>query len=66
MSDNEIMIIKEELKTQLESMPEQFTLDELVERLILLEKIQKGLDESSRNEVLSEEEVDERINSWFK
>lgn len=60
------MIIKEELKTQLESMPEQFTLDELVERLILLEKIQKGLDESSRNEVLSEEEVDERINSWFK
>ena len=66
MSDNEIMIIKEELKTQLESMPEQFTLDELVERLILLEKIQKGLDESSRNEVLSEEEVDERVNSWFK
>ena len=60
------MIIKEELKTQLESMPEQFTLDELVERLILLEKIQKGLDESSRNEVLSEEEVDERVNSWFK
>lgn len=66
MSDNEIMIIKEELKTQLESMPEQFTLDELVERLILLEKIQKGLDQSSRNEVLSEEEVDERVNSWFK
>ena len=60
------MIIKEELKTQLESMPEQFTLDELVERLILLEKIQKGLDQSSRNEVLSEEEVDERVNSWFK
>ena len=60
------MIIKEELKTQLESMPEQFTLDVLVERLILLEKIQKGLDQSSRNEVLSEEEVDERVNSWFK
>jgi predicted transcriptional regulator len=60
------MIIKDDVKAQLDQMPAEFTLDELVERLILLEKIQEGLAQSKKGEVISEQELDKKIESWSK
>ncbi|MFT5512427.1 MAG: hypothetical protein ACI8SE_000825 [Bacteroidia bacterium] len=47
-------------------MPDEFTLDELVERLILLEKIQVGLSQSKVGDVISEEALDKKIEAWSK
>jgi hypothetical protein len=60
------MITKAKLKEQIESFPEKFSLDELIERLILAEKIEKGMEKSNNNEVLSEDEIDREMDSWFK
>ena len=51
---------------QLENLPEEFTLDDLVEQLILVQKIEKGLKDSDENKVISEEELDNKIEEWFK
>lgn len=55
------MITKAKLKEQIESFPEQFSIDDLIERLILLEKIEKVKHQSENNEFLSENEFDKEM-----
>ncbi|MBZ9787863.1 hypothetical protein LB456_10390 [Psychroflexus sp. CAK57W] len=60
------MITKTKLKEQIDSFPEQFSIDELVERLILVEKIEKAKNQSENDEILSESEFDKEIHTWFE
>lgn len=60
------MITKTKLKEQIESFPEQFSIDDLIERLILLEKIEKGKIQSENDNILSESELDQEMNKWFE
>jgi len=47
-------------------MPEErFThIDAVIEELILLEKIERGLEAIKNREVISEEELDQEIEQW--
>ncbi len=60
------MLTKTKLKDQIEKFPEEFSIDELIDRLILLEKIEKGNEQSERGEVISETELDKEIIKWFE
>ena len=60
------MLTKTNLKKQIEKLPDQFSIDELVERLILIEKIEKGIDQSRNDQVTSDDELDKEIEKWFK
>ncbi|MFO7702300.1 MAG: hypothetical protein R6V37_04840 [Psychroflexus maritimus] len=60
------MITKTKLKEQIDSFPEQFSIDDLIERLILVEKIENGKIQSENGEVLSESEFDKEIDKWFE
>jgi len=60
------MITKTKLKEQIDSFPEEFSIDDLVERLILVEKIENGKNQSDKNEILSESELDEEVDKWFE
>ncbi len=60
------MITKEKLKKQLEQFPEEFSIDELVEKLILIEKIDCGNQQSENGDVISENDLDNEIKKWFK
>ena len=60
------MLTKTNLKKQLEKLPDKFSIDELVERLILIEKIERGNKQSETGEVISESDLDREIDKWFK
>ena len=60
------MLTKEKLRKHLEEFPEEFTIDELVERLILIERIERAEKQSDANDVISDEELDKEIATWFK
>lgn len=60
------MITKTRLKKQIENFPEEFSIDDLIERLILIEKIEKANQQSKNKEILNESEVDQEIEKWFK
>lgn len=47
-------------------MPEEFSIDELMERLIVLEKIAVGLRQVENGEVFSDEEARQRLSRWLK
>ncbi len=60
------MIIKKQLTLTLEQFPEQFSLEELIDKLILLDKIERGDIQSKNNEVINEEELENEMQKWFK
>jgi predicted transcriptional regulator len=47
-------------------LPQNFELDMLLEKLVFIEKIQKGLDQLNNGNTLSHEEVKKRVKSWQK
>jgi hypothetical protein len=60
------MITKTQLKQSIEKLPERFTLDELMDKVILLDKIETGNDQSEKGQTISEEELDKEMAKWFK
>jgi hypothetical protein len=46
--------------------PEHFSVDDLVDKMILLDKIEKGLQQADNNQVISDEELDKKIEEWLK
>ncbi len=60
------MLTKTKLKEQIKSLPENFSIDELIDRLIFVEKIEKGNKQSENKEIISEKELNDEIEKWFK
>ena len=60
------MLTKERLQKEIEKFPDRFTIDELIEKLILIEKIQEGEKQSEKGEIISEKELDKEIEKWFE
>ncbi len=60
------MLTKEKLKKTIHDLPESFTIDELIERLIFLEKIEEGIIQSEEGLVVSNEDVKQMIDKWSK
>ncbi len=60
------MLTKEKVINTIAKLPETFSLDELVERMIVLEKIERGLKDSDEDNMISEEELDKRMKEWLK
>ena len=60
------MLTKTTLKQQIDSFPEQFSIDQLVERLILIEKIDNGNKQSENGEIISESDLNNEIDKWFE
>jgi hypothetical protein len=60
------MLTKTKLLAEIDKLPEEFPIDELIERLILVEKIETGREQSGNNQIVSEAEMDYEIKKWFK
>jgi hypothetical protein len=60
------MIIKKQLTLTLEQFPEKFTLEELIEKVILLDKIERGNQQSVNGETFNEVELETEMLKWFK
>lgn len=59
-------LTKKQVLEAIEAMPEErFThIDVVIEELILLQKIEKGLEAIKNREVISEEELDKEAEQW--
>ncbi|MCP9199436.1 hypothetical protein MKO06_05930 [Gramella sp. GC03-9] len=60
------MITKNSLIKQIEHLPESFSIDELIERLVLIEKVEIGERQSDNAEIISEIELNKEMEKWFK
>lgn len=58
------MITKDNLIQSIKSLPDSFTIDELINQLIFIEKVEEGLKQSDEGKVISNEDVKEIIEKW--
>ncbi len=60
------MLTKEKLNKTINNLPERFTIDELIDQLIFIEKVEEGLKQSDEGKVISNEDVKLMIDKWSK
>ncbi len=60
------MLTKDKLKRSIINLPESFTIDELIDQLIFMEKVEEGLNQSENGKVVSNEDVKLIIDKWSK
>lgn len=60
------MLTKSQVKETINQLPDQFSLDEFIDKVVLVDKINRGNSQSEKKETLSEEEVDREMDKWFK
>jgi hypothetical protein len=60
------MLTKAKLKEQIKNFPEEFSLDALIERLILVEKIELANKQSENGETIPETELQKEIEKSLK
>ena len=61
-----IMISKAQLQQTIDLLPNEVTLEELIDKLILLDKIYRGDKDSKAGNTVSEHELNDDIEKWSK
>ena len=56
---------KEKVVEAVQDLPQEFDLEELIDRLVFIEKVEKGLQQLDRGETKTHEEVKKIINLNF-
>jgi hypothetical protein len=60
------MITKTQLINTLDKLPENLTIDQVIDHLIFVEKVQKGLSDSENGLINTKEEARQKLNKWLK
>jgi len=60
------MLTKKEVLQSLKSLPETFEAETAIEKIVFLEKIRIGLEQSEQGQVVSKEEAKKKLNKWLK
>jgi hypothetical protein len=60
------MLTKDNVIKTISKLPDNFNLDELIDTLIFIDKVEKGLDQSYKNQVISETQAKKKLAKWLK
>lgn len=60
------MLTKEKIIEAIKDLPVKFSVDDLMDRIMLLKKIELGLEQSEAGKVVSTEQAKERLAKWLK
>mgnify|MGYP000253518289 FL=1 len=60
------MITKTQIINSLDKLPDSLTIDQLVDHLIFVEKVEKGLGDSINERVNTKEEAKKKLSKWLK
>jgi len=59
------MLTKDKMHSLIDHMPDTFSADDIIEKIILLQKIEIGRQQIANGQFLTEEELDREIDSWL-
>ena len=60
------MLTKRKVKQSIDNLPESFSIDELIDQLIFVEKVEEGIIQSNNGKVISNKDVKLMIDKWSK
>ena len=60
------MLTKTQVYDTVSKMPEQFSLDQLFDKLLFINKVEIGLSQSENGQVNSKQEAKQKLSKWLK
>jgi predicted transcriptional regulator len=60
------MLTKEMVNKTIKGLPDSFTIDDFIDQLIFIEKVEEGYQQSEAGKIVSNEEVKLMIDKWSK
>ena len=60
------MLTKNDVIKSLQSLPAKFQAEDAIERIVFLEKIRIGLEQSDNGKVLNKDKAMKRLSKWLK
>ena len=60
------MITKTQIIDSLSNLPENLTIDQVIDHLVVVEKIQKGLEDSENGHVYNKDQAKDKLKKWLK
>lgn len=60
------ILTKDKIKKTIDSLPENPTVEEVIEQLILLDKVEQGLKDADEGRVYTTDQVKERLGKWLR
>ena len=58
--------VKDQILKAIQDLPDDATVESAMERLYLLYKIEQGIEQADRGQIVSQEEVKHRMEQWLK
>jgi hypothetical protein len=62
----QVMLRKDFLISEFQSIPNQIGVDDVIEKILLMSKIQKGINDIDNNNTKTHQEVEVYLNKWLK
>jgi len=60
------MLNKQQVIESIQQLPDQFSVDELIERVIVIQKIERGLMQSQKGEVVPDSNLEKtKLSKWL-
>lgn len=60
------MLTREKVNKTVKNLPDTFSIDELIDQLIFIEKVEEGLQQSDIGKVISNDDVKLMIDKWSR
>jgi predicted transcriptional regulator len=60
------MLTKDKVKKTIDRLPDNFTVDQLVEELVVLNKIEEGLKDIEDGRIFTTDQVKQELKVWLK
>lgn len=61
-----IMLEKKTLQKYIDDLPERFSIDELLDKILFLQKVETGLTQSKNNKGMTQEDMKKKYSKWLK
>jgi len=59
------MLTRDKLVTTMQQLPQEVSLDEVLDRIMLLAKMEEGLEQSLKDQVTPDSELEKRLPQWL-
>ena len=61
-----MVLTREKMYSTIEKLPKKFSIEELMEQLIVIKKTEKGLEQSQKGQINSIEQTKNKLSKWLK
>lgn len=59
------MTTKDKVIKGISKLPDSVSIDDILDQIMLIEKIEKGIDQSNKDQVVPDNELDKRLGKWL-